>query len=337
MSIYKYLIENLDLYKFQSFDDIKSFNRELNKWKYGVLVNGKVYTDSSKIDWSKYKTIPLKDIEKYHVGICWDFVNYQHYYFKKNKIKDESYMVVLQLSDNPDDIGTHTFSIFNYDGKKYWFESSWMSHQGIKEVNSWKDVVEEWVNCYDKTKSKSKPYSVYKYNPDGLDNNVDNGKFFDKVTRNLIYNYEGTVNESKDASTMEDGFKKKSGYTFKIIPITDKSTSKYFKDGEKERLYYINKGKKGEIAICNQTKEYAGYIMVSKNKAIGPFLIDEKYRGYGLSSILLKDAIEKYGGNKLGVYSDNEVAISLYKKFGFKVVGKKKYADGDIVLLMELD
>ena len=196
MSIYKYLIENLDLYKFQSFDDIKSFNRELNKWKYGVLVNGKVYTDSSKIDWSKYKTIPLKDIEKYHVGICWDFVNYQHYYFKKNKIKDESYMVVMQLSDNPDDIGPHTFSIFNYDGKKYWFESSWMSHQGIKEVNSWKDVVEEWVNCYDKTKSKSKPYSVYKYNPDGLDNNVDNGKFFDKVTRNLIYDYEGTVNES---------------------------------------------------------------------------------------------------------------------------------------------
>lgn len=154
-----------------------------------------------------------------------------------------------------------------------------------------------------------------------------------------IYNYlnENLLIESKDVSIMKDGFKKKSGYTFKIIPITDKSTSKYFKDGEKERLYYINKGKNGEIAICNQTKEYAGYIMVSKNKYIGPFLIDEKYRGYGLSSILLKDAIEKYGGNKLGVYDDNEVAISLYKKFGFKVVGEKKYSDGDTVLLMELD
>ena len=45
-----------------------------------------------------------------------------------------------------------------------------------------------------------------------------------------IYKY---LIESKDASTIEDGFKKKSGYTFKIIPITDKSTSKYFKDGEK--------------------------------------------------------------------------------------------------------
>lgn len=194
MSIYGILLESvldLNLYTLNSLEDIKNFNKELNKWEYGVLINGKIETDSKKIDWSKYKTIPLSDIEKYHVGICWDFVNYQHYYFKKNKIKDESYMIVMQLSDNPNDIGTHTFSIITYEGKKYWFESSWASHQGLHEVKSWEDVRDVWVSVYDKTKEKNKPYDIYKYNPDGLDNHVDNGSFFKKVTRNMIYNYDG--------------------------------------------------------------------------------------------------------------------------------------------------
>lgn len=178
-----------------SLDDIKKYNKELNKWDYGVLVNGKVYTKSSEIDWSKYKTIPIPSIEKYHVGICWDFVNYQHKWFKENKIKDESFFFVMQVSKREDDIVTHTFSIIDFDGKKYWFESSWFGHQGVKEVRSYKDVVEELVKKYDKTKGLN-PYSVFKYNPDGLDNNISNGDFFKRATRNCIFDYKGKLNES---------------------------------------------------------------------------------------------------------------------------------------------
>ena len=63
----------------------------------------------------------------------------------------------------------------------------------------------------------------------------------------------------------------------------------------------------------------------------------DEYRGYGLSNILLKDAIEKYNANNLGVYSDNEVSIKLYEKFGFKKTKEKEYKDGDKVIFMSLD
>lgn len=185
MSIYRLLREETIL--LDNIDNIKKFNRELNKWDYGVLVNGKVYTKSSEIDWSKYKTIPIKDIEKYHVGICWDFVNYQHYYFKKNRINDESYFIVMAMSDNPNDIATHTFSIINIDGKKYWFESSWYKNQGVHEVKSWKDVVDKFKESYDK--SGKRDYEVYKYNPDGLDQNISNEEFFKRTTKNMIYKF----------------------------------------------------------------------------------------------------------------------------------------------------
>ena len=50
----------------------------------------------------------------------------------------------------------------------------------------------------------------------------------------------------------------------------------------------------------------------------------------------MKDIINKYGGFKLGVYSDNEVAIRLYKKLGFVEINKKTYKDGDVVIIMQL-
>lgn len=179
-----------------SLEEVEKFNSELNKWKYGVLVNGKMYTKANDIDWSKYKTIPIKDIEKYHVGVCWDFVNYQHDWFKKHNIKDNSYFFVMQKSDNPNDIVTHTFSIISINSTKYWFESSWSGHKGVHKVSGYKDVVNELIKKYDI--KKEHPYSVFQYNPDGMDKNVDNGKFFDKATQSCIYNYEisGNITES---------------------------------------------------------------------------------------------------------------------------------------------
>lgn len=169
-------------------DIVKKFNDELNKWDYGVLINGEKYTDPSKIDWDKYKTIPINEIEKHHVGTCWDFVNYQHAWFKKNNIKDESYLFIMQLSDDPKDIVTHTFSIIIINNTKYWFESSWMIHQGLWKVSSYKDPIDKLIENYDKDHCNN--YSVFKYNPNGLDKNISNGDFFNKATRNLIYNHQ---------------------------------------------------------------------------------------------------------------------------------------------------
>lgn len=166
---------------------IKSLNNELNSWKYGIIKDGKVVTDSSEIDWSEYKTHPIDVMKKYKAGICWDFVNYQHDVFKSNGYPDESYMFVMARNNNPNDVVTHTFSTVDAGGKKYWFESSWFKQRGVHEVSSYKDV----INILQKEYGINNAYDVYKYNPDGLDKGLSNIEFFERATTNLIEYHNG--------------------------------------------------------------------------------------------------------------------------------------------------
>ena len=152
--------------------------------------------------------------------------------------------------------------------------------------------------------------------------------------------YGTLVKESKDKSTVEKSFKKKN-HNFKIYDLHDskvlnlscvKNNEKIKKDLE----YKIEKGKKGEIAIDSLTGNFAGYIVVNKSGVIGPLYIEKEFRGYGLSNRLFEDVVKKYKGKELGVYSDNEIAMNLYKKFGFEKYSEKNYKDGDKVILMKL-
>lgn len=140
------------------------------------------------------------------------------------------------------------------------------------------------------------------------------------------------LNESKDVSTLTDGFKTKSGKTFKLVNVDTDEALKYISKEWRES----KKGKTLYIALSEQDDyEIAGFIGWNKSGSIAPLRVYEKFRGYGLSEILLKLAI-KNGGYRLGVFSDNEVAIRLYKKFGFIEVDRKTYKDGDVVIIMEL-
>lgn len=144
--------------------------------------------------------------------------------------------------------------------------------------------------------------------------------------------------ESKDASQIDDNFKKKSGLKFEIININDNRVKSIVPEKFYEWIEDIKDKKNGVIAIEFSSKVFAGFIFVSKNhserKVIAPFKVYEKFRGYGLGEILLKEAIFKFGGNELGVYSDNEIAIKLYNKYGFKAVDIRTYKDGDKVIIM---
>lgn len=63
---------------------IIDLNKKLNSFNYGVLVDGKIYKNLDNVPWNKYKTLTIEEMDKYKVGICWDFVNYQHEKFKSN-------------------------------------------------------------------------------------------------------------------------------------------------------------------------------------------------------------------------------------------------------------
>ena len=85
-----------------------SVNRLVNdlntNWDYGVLKNGKKIIDTENFDWGKdYRTIPINEMKKNKIGVCWDFVNYQHDYFKKKGIPIDG----VTYSDNYISIPPH--------------------------------------------------------------------------------------------------------------------------------------------------------------------------------------------------------------------------------------
>lgn len=167
------------------YKKIKSLNDDMNNnWDYGVILNGKKIDDLSNMDFSKYRTIPIDILKKEKIGLCWDFVNYQHYVFKENGYPDKTYMVVSRRSDDPEDILTHTFSIVDIGNKRYWFESAKWNDRGVHEVKNYNDV----INKFKKDNYIRNEYDIYEFNPDGMDNNLTDKEYFNIATsdNNLV-------------------------------------------------------------------------------------------------------------------------------------------------------
>jgi len=56
------------------------------------------------------------------------------------------------------------------------------------------------------------------------------------------------------------------------------------------------------------------------NNLIHAFEVEEKFRNKGYGTRILKYTLEKYHSQYLYVNIKNDIAINLYKKFGFKVI-----------------
>ena len=311
---------------------LRKFNDTLNSWDYGVLIKDIVYTDPDLIDWKKYRTIPIDKIEKYQVGVCYDFVNFQTYIFNKSSIKNRCYLFIGV--DNKNETITHTFNILYLPDGLYWFESGWLHYQGIRKINNYNDVIEKIKKYY-----HCKHYDVYTYNTNGLDKDLTAKEYLHRIyNQTLVYTTQ-IGKKSVNCSKLDKNHRTKK-QKFTIIDLKDersidrnivKGTNKMY---EAVKYLYKNKHKYGEIAI-DKNGNFAGYVCVNKSGILGPLYIEPNYRGYGLSNILFKDAIENWNAWKLGVYTDNEVAIRLYKKFGFEITGIKKYSDGTMIYIME--
>lgn len=137
--------------------------------------------------------------------------------------------------------------------------------------------------------------------------------------------------ESSSKSTLDKNFKKKSGGNFEFIDLHDPRAKKYLTTDAyyKENFENIYSTINGEIVVDKDKDKLAGYIYVgggdkSKNRNYGfiqTLEVRKEYRGYGLSDRLLDDAIRKHNAVDLTVYKDNEVALNLYKKHGFVIIG----------------
>ena len=161
-------------------EQIQDSIEELNTYEYGVLVDGEHITDLEGFDFDDdYRVIPVDEFERERIGICWDFTNYQHRLYDELGYPNTCYMFVQRLSDNPEDIITHSFIIVEVGGESYWAESARYKDRGVHRVDSYKDVVDIIREPY-------LDYDVYEYNPDGLDDYLTSNEYFDAATQNLI-------------------------------------------------------------------------------------------------------------------------------------------------------
>lgn len=121
---------------------IFQFNKKLNQYRYIIPNNGDIISHIKNTDYDEYKMLTPTEFEKYHGGVCWDYVAYQADYFNTHFPK-VSYKVYFLCFVNDDDNPTHTFMVFKYNDKYYWFESSWKKEQGIKMYNSEQDALND--------------------------------------------------------------------------------------------------------------------------------------------------------------------------------------------------
>ena len=69
-----------------------------------------------------------------------------------------------------------------------------------------------------------------------------------------------------------------------------------------------------------------GWYQGTKANEIWSVKIFEEFQRKGYATLMLKRIIKKYKGNvtplRLYVYKDNDIAIHLYKKLGFEIIGE---------------
>lgn len=104
----------------------------------------------------------------------------------------------------------------------------------------------------------------------------------------------------------------------------------------------------GVYLVAVEDEKVIGYsIGIIRFKDLGHIIsiaVDKDYRGKGIGKKLLKETIENLAKMevkriRIEVRESNEIAINLYKKFGFmeKERVKEYYPDGETAIVMFLD
>ena len=97
-------------------------------------------------------------------------------------------------------------------------------------------------------------------------------------------------------------------------------------------------GRKRNIiyAVDKSANQYIGFLEFTDDKFIKNLFVRHKYRRQGHGYNLISHALIYFDVNKAFVNKDNEAAINLFKKIGFKLVGPYYY-ETEIVFCVKAD
>ena len=158
----------------------------------------------------------------------------------------------------------------------------------------------------------------------------------------LRFNYNGVMFQEQViirelSSSVEKDFSSKKDMSlsqFTKVRLTDAIIQVYGQNYPSLRHIRINNRTKGYIWLND--KQVVGYINVEEKdddyKWIQAFEIYAPYKGHGLSKQILGIAVKELGATNLSVSKNNEVAIKLYKSYGFST-----YKSTDSMYFMSRD
>lgn len=139
---------------------------QMSDIEYGYIDRaGKKHFDVDAQFDKEYFLQGADEIERSRIGVCWDQVEYERRFFKKFGLDFETYFIVYYMEA---ECPSHTFLIFERDGKCFWFEHSWGQYQGIHAYDSKEqllnDVRQKFLDSHKLTKINSKKLclNVYK-------------------------------------------------------------------------------------------------------------------------------------------------------------------------------
>lgn len=136
--------EAVDIMPNTELAKIAAFCKWMDKtFQYGLRINGHwdPKRNTSSEDWDKYLVVQSpQEIEKSKVGVCWDFVSYEAWYFQKN-FPGVDYKTYYIQFFNDDDCPSHTILTFELNGKHYYFECSFRKFAGLYVAKSEEDII----------------------------------------------------------------------------------------------------------------------------------------------------------------------------------------------------
>ena len=112
-----------------------------NHIRYGYIRRdtNEIETDDFKDLYCKYSLMSPQEVYETSVGICWDQTLFEKYVFD-NVIKSYDYKIFFLQQENINE-STHTFLAFTKNGKYYYFENAFQEFAGIKEFNSYDEII----------------------------------------------------------------------------------------------------------------------------------------------------------------------------------------------------
>ena len=233
--------------------NIRELLRKLNSYNYGYIKNGKKISGMKNF-FEDYRSLTISEFEKYQIGVCWDYVHYEAYWFNKNGYKYDTFYIQVQDEDN--DCPSHTYLVFYLPGssKVYYFESSWGKYQGIEafdNINKLHNAIKQ--RHIKSAKSKCDPMTYFRNKYDAKSSKWEHlscGEYMIKVSNGRIQSNESYIEE---------------GY-FKSTDNLEFNLNKWSKSGPHNLLYITGISGSGKTTLAKEMcKRYkAEYIELDK-------------------------------------------------------------------------